>query len=302
LRETAGGAELAPPAECSDDRPPSQHATDGPASVVPELEPGARLQARREELGLTLDDISRTTKISKGVLRALEAGNVVHLPAPIYTRAFVRSYAQEVGLPAEATADTYLHHLTAPPTPVVTPEDIEASADGASLRMELSDEDAREQMVAVQVQRITKLAIAAAAAGFVIYLATFPRDEGAMPVRIVDAAESSDVLRAGGPIDESTAPVEETIAGSAWPLRVELAPQGPCWVSVRVGGETILAKLLQAGDRETLDLADEAVVRIGEPGALSFSINGQSGRSLGPAGQPVTVRIGKDNFRDFLSS
>ena len=39
-----------------------------------------------------------------------------------------------------------------------------------------------------------------------------------------------------------------------------------------------------------------------DPGACAFSINGRAGRALGSPGAPVTVRITKDNFRDFLSS
>ena len=63
----------------------------------------------------------------------------------------------------------------------------------------------------------------------------------------------------------------------------------------------VVAKLLQAGERHTLEASEELVLRVGDPGALSFSINGQAGRPLGRAGEPVNVRITKDNFRDFLS-
>ena len=64
----------------------------------------------------------------------------------------------------------------------------------------------------------------------------------------------------------------------------------------------MIAKLLQAGDRYTLAVNQEALLRVGEPGALSISINGQTGRPLGARGQPVSVRITKDNFREFLIS
>ena len=35
--------------------------------------------------------------------------------------------------------------------------------------------------------------------------------------------------------------------------------------------------------------------------ALTFSLNGAAGRSLGQAGQPVTVKITRQNYRDYLA-
>jgi hypothetical protein len=86
------------------------------------------------------------------------------------------------------------------------------------------------------------------------------------------------------------------------PLQIELHPQGPCWLVATVDGERVLARLLQPGERETLAISEEAVLRIGDPGALLITINGHSGRTLGRPGQPVNVTITKDNFKEFLSS
>jgi len=47
---------------------------------------------------------------------------------------------------------------------------------------------------------------------------------------------------------------------------------------------------------------DALVLRVGDPGACAFSINGRAGRLLTTAGTPVTVRITKDNFKEFVSS
>jgi hypothetical protein len=72
-------------------------------------------------------------------------------------------------------------------------------------------------------------------------------------------------------------------------------------LTANVDGTPVVAKLLQAGERHTLEASEELVLRVGDPGAVSFSINGQAGRPFGRAGEPVNVRITKDNFRDFLS-
>ena len=57
---------------------------------------GSRLRAARERRGITLRQIASSTKISVGVLEALERNDISRLPGGIFGRAFVRSYAVEV--------------------------------------------------------------------------------------------------------------------------------------------------------------------------------------------------------------
>src|ERR1700752_5217382 len=62
---------------------------------------GGRLRAARENRGVSLRQIAARTKISVGVLEALERNDISRLPGGIFTRAFGRSYAIEVGLEPE---------------------------------------------------------------------------------------------------------------------------------------------------------------------------------------------------------
>ena len=67
---------------------------------------GAKLRATRERRGVSLRQIAVSTKISVGALQALESNDLERLPGGIFTRAFVRSFASEVGLnPEEAVRD-----------------------------------------------------------------------------------------------------------------------------------------------------------------------------------------------------
>src|SRR6188474_410194 len=69
---------------------------------------GSRLRAARERRGITLRQIASSTKISVGVLDALERNDISRLPGGIFGRAFVRSYAVEVGLDPEATIQDFM--------------------------------------------------------------------------------------------------------------------------------------------------------------------------------------------------
>ncbi len=61
---------------------------------------GNALVEARNARGLTLRDIERDTRISTKYLQALETGQLDVLPAPVYARAFMRTYAQYLGLDA----------------------------------------------------------------------------------------------------------------------------------------------------------------------------------------------------------
>ncbi len=66
------------------------------------VEFGNALIEAREARGLTLRDVERDTRISTKYLQALEEGRPEVLPAPVYARAFTRTYAQYLGLDASA--------------------------------------------------------------------------------------------------------------------------------------------------------------------------------------------------------
>jgi cytoskeletal protein RodZ len=62
------------------------------------IELGNILRNARIEKGLTIEDVQDSTKILKRYLVAIEEGNYDMLPESFYVRAFIRSYAEAVGL------------------------------------------------------------------------------------------------------------------------------------------------------------------------------------------------------------
>jgi cytoskeleton protein RodZ len=69
---------------------------------------GSKMRRAREERGLTLRRIADVTKISVSALEALERDDISRLPGGIFSRAFVRSYAVEIGLDPEETVREFL--------------------------------------------------------------------------------------------------------------------------------------------------------------------------------------------------
>ena len=59
---------------------------------------GSGLKATREARGLSIEDLSRTTRISAISLTRIETCDWRNLPAEVFVTGFVRAYARAVGL------------------------------------------------------------------------------------------------------------------------------------------------------------------------------------------------------------
>ena len=79
----------------------------------------ARTDLHRARLarGLTLEDLVSRTALSPGVLRKIDEGRFAELPAGLYARAYIRSFALEVGAEPDAALETLGPLLPAAPDP-----------------------------------------------------------------------------------------------------------------------------------------------------------------------------------------
>ncbi|TYR77459.1 helix-turn-helix domain-containing protein [Rossellomorea vietnamensis] len=73
--------------------------------VLTEL--GTRLREAREANGYSLDDLQNMTKIQKRYLMGIEEGNYEMMPGKFYVRAFIKQYAEAVGLDPERIFEEY---------------------------------------------------------------------------------------------------------------------------------------------------------------------------------------------------
>ncbi len=69
---------------------------------------GAQLKLAREKRGVTLEDISSSTKIGTRMLRAIEADHYDQLPGGIFNKGFVRAFARAVGVDEDKAIEDYL--------------------------------------------------------------------------------------------------------------------------------------------------------------------------------------------------
>lgn len=65
------------------------------------------LKSTREKLGLSINDVSLSTKISPRILKALEEGAYKELPSQSFTRGFIKSYSSYLKIDAQPIIESY---------------------------------------------------------------------------------------------------------------------------------------------------------------------------------------------------
>ena len=264
---------------------------------------------------MTLRQIANATKISVGVLDALERNDISRLPGGIFGRAFVRSYAVEVGLDPEATIQDFIAQFPRDsvtqghPTATQTDDNEKVESDRRMAGTFLS-------LIAISVpiavvvlyfgtsagRRATAQTPPPAAAGAPA-AAPAEKQPAETPPSSVAAPESAPSTV---PAPAATAPSIETPAAPAPAARdvlsVGLSVTRPCWVSATVDGQKKIDRLLAAGDRQTIEVHREIVLTAGDASAIDLTLNGAGARPLGRPGEVVTVRMNPANFKDYLQA
>lgn len=269
---------------------------------------GARLRQAREQRGITLRQIAATTKISKSALEALERDDISRLPGGIFTRAFVRSYAAEIGLDPEQTVREFLDQF---------PD--ETTTMGGSPPVETTEEDAFESQRRLARALLWLVGLSLPAVLAIVYFSVrggetasnVPQvpapgkgaaEIAAPPTLMREQAEpEAETYTSSPPGAAEVTPVVTTAAAAKDSMMVEIRPVATCWVSVTVDGQRAFSRLMQAGELETRRVRDEVILSVGDAGAFGFAINNRAGRSLGRQGEVVTVRINRDNYGTFLT-
>ena len=271
---------------------------------------GGTLREARERRGVSLRQIANATKISVAVLDALERNDISRLPGGIFSRAFVRSYAIEVGLDPEKTIQDFIAQF---PNDSVTA--------GHTTSGPVEDGEALESDRRMAGTFLWLIAISVPIAGTLLYFATAGRhvaQEATLPVTVAapalgtksetpptppaarpESAEPSAPAAVLPPVAQAAAPPPVVATGDEH-LTASLTARRPCWVSATVDGEKAIARLLQPGEQRTIDVRREMVLTVGDASAIALTFNGAETRPLGKPGEVVTVRFNLTNFKDYL--
>ena len=242
---------------------------------------GSRLREARERKGMSLREIATATKISSGILDALERNDIARLPGGIFSRSFVRAYAEAVGLDPEDAVEDFIRQF---------PHDSVTAGHPPSTHIDDNDSIESDRRLAAVVLRL--VAISLPIAGVVLYFGMTSRRGTAVD----RPAVSTSTARTSQP----PAPPATVRGERANHLSVEMIANRACSISATVDAQPPTDHQLVAGDRRTFEVGRELLLTVSDPSAIDWKINGAAAGPLGPAGVPVAVRLTLDNYNDYL--
>ena len=227
-------------------------------------------------------------------LEALERSDLSRLPGGIFTRSFIRAYAQEVGLDPDRTIQDFIAELP--------PEAATATARRASVEdAEKLDADRKAVATAVRLALVSLPII-----GLVIYYGTHrapwtgtragppAADTHSPPVEEPPVASHAPAVSAPVPAEPVAMPATSI-------LSMEIAPTGACWLSVSADGKQVYSGLMNAGDTRTVTAKDHIALNVGDAGTFAYTLNGRHGKPLAAPGAVVSTRITLANVHEFLT-
>lgn len=247
---------------------------------------GEDLRREREIRGISLKEISDATKISKRFLEALERNDHKTLPAPVFTRGFVREYARYVGLNAEELVNRY-NFAAAKDDRIEKPPQVAKYAQTPP--RDITPRPPAKRGIPSVFERVNRNAIVSlliiAALGAVTYWAIqHKRPEH-------DLAETTSTVplttrAAAAP----RAPVTPKPDDST--LRLDVTATKDCWVELEGDGKRLLRDTLLAGQKRSYEANDQfTFIVIGDAAALTLTLNGTAVPPLGEDGDRVRNRV-----------
>jgi cytoskeletal protein RodZ len=258
---------------------------------------GEELRREREIRGISLKEIADATKISRRFLEAIERNDHKTLPAPVFTRGFVREYARYLGLNAEEIVTRYNYAAAGD-------DRIEKSQHLTSLVTERVPEErkpARPRGIPTPLARIDRgvyvlFLLIIALAGAITWAVKHRR-----VAALVDTAESQREAPAR-PAAVPVVPPPATTSSAPPPvndntLRLTMSFIDDSWIMLEVDHQTISFDAAK-GETKSFEAKDHLRFKtIGNAGGVEMTLNDVHIPPLGRVGQVVHDRIFD---RDYL--
>ena len=287
---------------------------------------GADLKRERELRGITLEEIARETKIRASMLGYIEDDRLDRLPAGVFRRSFVRSYARYLGIDEDK-----------PVRECLRVEDRLESADNESRVFQPPRPSLgarlKTRAAGARSAALFPSAVALLGALTIFYfvetgartdqdwlsvlknvgVAELSQDQASAPAPASGSnRQSVGVSGPGGRAGLSVLgelapePSPETPSGAgpapvAEPrLRIEAREQA--WIRVSVGESTLYSGILRSDETRSFSLQRPLRVKLGNPLGTRLWVNDQVFSRLGEPGKTKTIVVSAKNYQGFLAA
>jgi cytoskeleton protein RodZ len=267
---------------------------------------GEHLRREREMRGVSLDEIVKSTKISRRLLQALEDEQFDLLPGGIFNRSYVRAYAKCVGIDEDQAVAEYLdaskevppdtrviahQHASIhsdrptersgfPLMPVLVLLVIAAGAVGGWKMYQDRQRDRVRTLPQPAVESSTTPAASAPATEMANPESNPPASEKAteaapLPSKAASASTdgTSGETRAAAPARPEASNTAEA-AGS--PFEIIVRPKDRAWVSIKADGNYVVRGVIQPPEVRTIHATGQIVFYTGNAGAVDVVFDGKN--------------------------
>ncbi len=289
---------------------------------------GDTLRRERQRRNLELSEISGELKISTRFLEAIESDDLAKLPGGVFTKSFVRQYAGFLGLDAEELVAEVSRVIDPKPEVVPAPNEHKPEVKGIEVgKLEENWQSVHHRntplpswiragvlLIALMLvcsgvyywteQRSHRAVLAHETSPPPIPVAqtTTPVSEppapsaapteipAAVPAALAPAAEDpaakpTTTTAAATPVVPVTPPIPNAT------VRVGLTADEEVWVRADVNGKMQFSTTLQPHESRNIDTDGEVVLRLGNAGGVTITLNGKPVGAVGPKGQIRTDSI-----------
>jgi len=223
-------------------------------------------------------------------LEALERDDYSRLPGGIFSRAFIRAYATEVGLDPETTVAEFLTEFGR----------YEREAATVQTQRGVSDDDLaflERQRRATRVFRLVALLVAVGLGAIALWEGPRLLERLSPEPR---AAARTEPKALEPPPAAPAPPEDQPAAAPTGSLSVEFTVTADCAVQVSADGVTVFFKDMRAGDRQRVSAQRDLLVQVDNAGAFVWTINGRPAKPLGALGEKKKAHVTPATVGDFL--
>jgi cytoskeleton protein RodZ len=286
---------------------------------------GANLKRERELRGITLDEISKATKISVRLLEAIETDRFDILPSGIFRKSFIKSYAKYLGMDEEQILQEYaLQFETSPPAayaekPARGPMPVSANQQPWTLVFagllllavcggmywffsESNVEPSISPSTSATAGR-APVAGSQVSGGSSPSSPGAPRPTGESGTLPSGPAASTSALKVLGELDRkpgsSSRGSEQLPPGTSLQLTVQVVDQS--WLSVSSGERSLFSGLMKSQESKNFPLQSKLTLVVGNAGGVKLLVSGQALAGLGKSGEVKTIDISAENYQQYLA-
>ena len=265
---------------------------------------GDLLRAERERQNLSIKDIERGTSIRSLYIEAIEKGEYKTLPGEVYTKGFIRNYANFLKLDADAAVKQF-NEERHPDHPVAeSGEQQPIQAEPAAGKIptspvpELHHENDFVQRVESSHHRqtlimgVVAVLVVLAGAYFLLGGEDEPQPAKTQPSVTQQASKTSANQQAQQPSEEK----------KATEVKVAVKFTGRCWVSVKADGKTLFEGTVEKGETKEWTADQRLDLTAGNAGAVTLSYNGEDQGVLGKEGEVVEKTYRLDGAADAVDA